>query len=135
MHSRVIHGSIEFRHHSGTINPEKIKNSIEICQSIINTGLELYRLIEDKEVGLQGITLARAKKLMRIWRLILSKDDKMKLFNLKTMNSALELKTSLRAHINYRVGKFYDNNKQEDYRVIWYNTIRMLPIVERPISF
>jgi len=135
MHSRIIHGSIEFRHHSGTLNPSKIINWIEICQSIINTGLELYRLIELKEVAFQGITLARAKKLMRIWRLILSEDDKMKLFNLKTMNSALELKTSLRAHINYRVGKFYDNNKQEDYRVIGYNPIRMLPIVERHISF
>jgi hypothetical protein len=47
MHSRVYLGTIEFRHHSGTTNPEKIKNWITICQSLVEKGAKLGKHLED----------------------------------------------------------------------------------------
>lgn len=33
------HGTVEFRHHSGTIDPEKIKNWVKFCQHLVSTAL------------------------------------------------------------------------------------------------
>ena len=41
LHARYYHGTIEFRHHSGTLNKEKILNWIKICNAIIETGIRL----------------------------------------------------------------------------------------------
>jgi len=46
LHARVYLGTIEFRYHSGTNNPTKIKNWITICQSIVEKGITL-----SKELG------------------------------------------------------------------------------------
>ena len=47
MHSRVYLGTIEFRHHSGTTNPMKIKNWITICQSLVEKGAELGKHLKE----------------------------------------------------------------------------------------
>jgi hypothetical protein len=49
MHARVYMGTVEFRHHSGTINPNKINNWITVCQSIVEKGIELGKLIKDNK--------------------------------------------------------------------------------------
>ena len=130
MHSRIIHGSIEFRHHSGTLNPSKIINWIEICQSIIKTGLDLYYLIEKKQLSShvinlarQRISITRAKELVKVWRLIQSIDDKSKLFTVDSMGMVLDLNIILRTHIHYRINRFYDEDKQDDYNAIGFNPI------------
>ena len=41
IHSRYYHGSLEFRHHSGTLNGTKIRNWIRICNAIIERGIRL----------------------------------------------------------------------------------------------
>jgi len=41
IHSRYYHGSLEFRHHSGTLNGTKIRNWIRICNAIIEKGVRL----------------------------------------------------------------------------------------------
>ena len=53
IHSRYFHGSLEFRLHSGTLNPTKIRNWIRILNAIIEKGLELARSKEhiDKFLG------------------------------------------------------------------------------------
>ena len=43
LHARVYLGTIEFRYHSGTNNPTKIKNWITICQAIVQKGIEVGR--------------------------------------------------------------------------------------------
>ena len=49
MHARVYLGSVEFRYHSGTNNPIKIKNWMYVCQSITRTGIILGKaLCKDK---------------------------------------------------------------------------------------
>lgn len=49
MHARVYLGSVEFRYHSGTNNPIKIKNWMYVCQGITRTGIILGKaLCKDK---------------------------------------------------------------------------------------
>ena len=43
MHARIYLGSIEFRYHSGTNNPRKMKNWLYLCQAIVETGIEVGR--------------------------------------------------------------------------------------------
>ena len=47
LHARVYLGTIEFRYHSGTNNKTKIKNWITICQSIVQKGIEISKIIHD----------------------------------------------------------------------------------------
>ena len=47
LHARVYHGTIEFRYHSATNNRVKMKNWITICQSIVQEGIRLSKVIED----------------------------------------------------------------------------------------
>ena len=47
LHARVYLGTIEFRYHSGTNNPVKIKNWITICQSIVEKGIELGKVMDE----------------------------------------------------------------------------------------
>jgi len=47
LHARVYLGTIEFRYHSGTNNKTKIKNWITICQSIVQKGIEISKVIHD----------------------------------------------------------------------------------------
>jgi hypothetical protein len=122
MHSRVIHGSIEFRHHSGTLNPEKIINWIEICQSIVKAGLDLYNLVERKQVSGQSMSLSRAKQIMKIWKLMMSLDPKNRYCNIYEMGVILDLHILVRTYIHNRVRKFYDSSFQEDYdRIGFFN--------------
>jgi len=126
MHSRVIHGSIEFRHHSGTLNPEKIINWIEICQSIVKAGLDLYNLVERKQVSGQSMSLSRAKQLMKIWRLMMSRDGKDRYCNLYEMGILLDLHILTKVYIERRIQKFYDPSIQEDYDRIGFVSIKSL---------
>ena len=43
IHSRYFHGSLEFRLHSGTLNPTKIRNWVRILNAIIEKGIELEK--------------------------------------------------------------------------------------------
>ena len=43
IHARFYLGTIEFRYHSGTLNYDKISNWIMICNSVMETGLQLSR--------------------------------------------------------------------------------------------
>ena len=43
LHARYYHGTIEFRHHSGTLNKTKILNWIKICNAIIEKGIYLSK--------------------------------------------------------------------------------------------
>ncbi len=115
MHSRVIHGSIEFRHHSGTLNPEKIINWIEICQSIVKAGLDLYNLVERKQVSGQSMSLSRAKQLIQIWKLMMSLDHKDRYCNIYEMGVILDLDIHVKVYIQNRIRKFYDDSFKEDY--------------------
>tara|TARA_R110000765_G_scaffold153681_4_gene256606 strand:- start:5353 stop:6666 length:1314 start_codon:yes stop_codon:yes gene_type:complete len=47
LHARVFLGTIEFRYHSGTNNPTKIKNWITICQSIVEKGIVLGKVMDE----------------------------------------------------------------------------------------
>jgi hypothetical protein len=47
LHARVYLGTIEFRYHSGTNNPTKIKNWITICQSIVEKGIALGKVMDE----------------------------------------------------------------------------------------
>ncbi len=53
IHSRYFHGSLEFRLHSGTLNPTKIRNWVRILNAIIEKGIELESSKEhiDKFLG------------------------------------------------------------------------------------
>ena len=53
LHARVYLGTIEFRYHSGTNNPTKIKNWITICQSIVAKGIELGNEMGHKKTGFE----------------------------------------------------------------------------------
>jgi len=53
LHARVYLGTIEFRYHSGTNNPTKIKNWITICQSIVAKGIELGDEMSHKKTGFE----------------------------------------------------------------------------------
>lgn len=53
LHARVYLGTIEFRYHSGTNNPDKIKNWITICQSIVSKGIELGNEISHTKTGFE----------------------------------------------------------------------------------
>jgi hypothetical protein len=122
MHSRVIHGSIEFRHHSGTLNPEKIINWIEICQSIVKAGLDLHNLVERKQVSGQSMSLSRAKQIMKIWKLMMSLDPQHRYCNIYEMGVILDLHILVKLYIHNRVRKFYDSSFQEDYdRIGFFN--------------
>ena len=54
LHARIYLGTIEFRYHSGTNNPIKIKNWITICQSIVAKGIELSKSIEEGSTEYSG---------------------------------------------------------------------------------
>ena len=43
LHARFYLGTIEFRYHSATLNYNKISNWIKLCNSVIETGLQLSR--------------------------------------------------------------------------------------------
>jgi hypothetical protein len=133
MHSRVIHGSIEFRHHSGTLNPEKIINWIEICQSIVKAGLDLHNLVERKQVSGQSMSLSRAKQLMKIWKLMMSRDHKDRYCNIYEMGVILDLHILVRAYMHNRIRKFYDSSIQEDYDRIGFFDIES-PHIETTTS-
>ena len=53
LHARVYLGTIEFRYHSGTNNPTKIKNWITICQHIVSKGIELGNEISHTKTGFE----------------------------------------------------------------------------------
>jgi hypothetical protein len=133
MHSRVIHGSIEFRHHSGTLNPEKIINWIEICQSIVKAGLDLHNLVERKQVSGQSMSLSRAKQLMKIWKTMMNRDPKDRYCNIYEMGVILDLHILVRAYIHNRIRKFYDSSIQEDYDMIGFFEIES-PHIETTTS-
>lgn len=104
MHSRVVHGSIEFRHHSGTIDPRKIINWIEICQRIVATGI---KLAEDKD-----------KFTMKLHNLIEGRKEEFKYFTFKEFCWALDITPYMSDYIKERILKFYDPDIESEYREV-----------------
>ena len=93
LHARVYLGTIEFRYHSGTNNATKIKNWITICQSIVQKGIELSRVIHD---GSDQETWTDETK-----KLVLQKDD----LGLEEFIDILRLRR-IKQYIISRVRKF-----------------------------
>tara|TARA_R100001594_G_scaffold23518_3_gene45969 strand:+ start:4310 stop:5587 length:1278 start_codon:yes stop_codon:yes gene_type:complete len=44
LHARAYLGTIEFRYHTGSLNPRKIKAWSEICTAIVDTGIDLCNI-------------------------------------------------------------------------------------------
>ena len=100
MHSRIINGSVEFRYHSGTINQDKIINWVKICTAIVDIGIEISR----PEHSIIRETISERDLTYEEFFMFLGLDD-----------------VSLREYVNQRMAKFYDKNKEEDYRVLEYS--------------
>ena len=46
MHARDEHGTVEFRYHSGTLNPEKVKHWIRICTGLVDAAADTARVAQ-----------------------------------------------------------------------------------------
>ncbi len=89
MHSRVYLGTIEFRHHSGTTDKEKIKNWITICQSIVEKGIGVGKCIKQNKSH-EPIDISKERPL--------TKEEFINHLNLK----------DLEGYINNRIDSFID---------------------------
>ena len=94
LHARVYLGTIEFRYHSGTNNKTKIKNWITICQSIVQKGIEISKVIHDNPDP-ESWTDENVRKL------VFNKDD----LGLENFIEILNLK-QIKQYILGRVRKF-----------------------------
>jgi len=94
LHARFYLGSIEFRHHSGTMNKEKITNWIKICNSIVETGMYLSKAIKENRASnnLFYNNIRSMRSLKTITRRMISFDD------------------SMLSYMNERIKKFDRNN-------------------------
>ena len=102
MHARILHGSIEFRYHSGTLNKEKLLHWIRICTAIVDKARDItVNLDHFNNVELNRIILTRDLTLSEIFVLLNIEEDTQK-------------------YILKIITKFYDYNKKEDYEAIGY---------------
>ena len=101
MHSRIINGSVEFRYHSGTINQEKILNWVKICTAIVDVGIEISK---------------QRTRTVEIENAIRSRD-----LTYEEFFKYLGLDEDVREYVDKRMAKFYNKNKEEDYRVLEYS--------------
>jgi hypothetical protein len=99
MHARIIHGSIEFRYHSATINPIKIVNWVKICTAIVDKAKEIAMKPEDNAL----LEIIKTRDL-----------NYLEFFDL------LDLDDSVEKYVNKRMVKFYNYEKKEDYAAIEY---------------
>lgn len=104
MHSRIIHGSIEFRHHSGTLDPNKIINWIEICQRIVNAG--------------ENLANSNSSFYSEMYQLIEGRKEEFKYFTLEEFCWALDINDDLKNYITDRIIKFYSSDLESEYREI-----------------
>lgn len=102
MHSRAYLGTIEFRHHSGTLNTGKIKNWITICQSIVEAGIEIGNCIKEGK-GHELIDISKER--------FLTKDEFVKYLNLK----------DIEGYIDSRLNKFIDTDSIYNNNYIYPN--------------
>ena len=122
MHSRVIHGSIEFRHHSGTLNADKIKHWIEICQSIVALGVKLshvdHDLIWHKRVNIKD------KKVYLLYEFIkrlARSDNDSEAFDLWNFVYHLELKEDTKNHLIERLENFRSSYPEKEFEAIGFH--------------
>ena len=99
MHARIIHGSIEFRYHSATINPTKIINWIKICTAIVDKAKEISMKPENNP--LLDIIQERDLTYSEFFEL-------------------LGLDKGVLGYVDKRMRKFYNYEKKEDYEAIEY---------------
>ena len=102
MHARILHGSIEFRYHSGTLNKEKLLHWIRICTSIVDKA-------RDITLNLDHINNQSLHKTIRTRDLTLAE-----FFVFLGLDSHTE------EYVTKRILKFYDYNKKEDYEAIGF---------------
>tara|TARA_R100000995_G_scaffold45089_1_gene21226 strand:+ start:1591 stop:2901 length:1311 start_codon:yes stop_codon:yes gene_type:complete len=102
LHARILHGSIEFRYHSGTLNKEKLLHWIRICTAIVDKA-------RDITVNLDHFTN------VELDRIILNRDLTLSEFFL-----LLDIEEDTQKYILKRIAKFYDYNKKEDYEAMGY---------------
>ena len=113
MHSRIIHGSIEFRHHSGTLDSDKIINWIEICQKIVDAGIKLAKLNKGN--------ITRFKEYIGIYELnqhIESSKESMIPLDIHNFCRLLNIDNELKEYITKRILKFYNSDKIGEYEEI-----------------
>ena len=116
MHSRIIHGSIEFRHHSGTLDAEKIINWIEICQRIVEAGIKLARLDRGNIT-----TFNEYKKTYALNQYIEASKTSMTPLAVDEFFHLLEVDSELRAYMMKRILKFYNPEIVGEYTEIGIN--------------
>ena len=116
MHSRIIHGSIEFRHHSGTLDSKKIINWIEICQRIVEAGIKLARLDRGNIT-----TFNEYKKTYALSQYIEKSKTSMTPLAVDEFFHLLEVDIDLRAYIVKRILKFYNPEIVGEYTEIGIN--------------
>jgi hypothetical protein len=116
MHSRIIHGSIEFRHHSGTLDSKKIINWIEICQRIVEAGIKLAKLDRGNIT-----TFNEYKKTYALSQYIEKSKTSMTPLAVDEFFHLLEVDIDLRAYIVKRILKFYNPEIVGEYTEIGIN--------------
>tara|TARA_R100000781_G_scaffold20914_1_gene15802 strand:- start:6618 stop:7898 length:1281 start_codon:yes stop_codon:yes gene_type:complete len=110
MHSRIINGSIEFRYHSGTLNPIKIHNWITICQKIVDTGKLLSTYCREDDMD---NIISKHRYIKTLQHIIEER-------NLTFGNFARYLRLGVETtnYVRSRLTKFYNTEQKEDYRAL-----------------
>ena len=116
MHSRIIHGSIEFRHHSGTLDSEKIVNWIEVCQRIVEAGIKLARLDKGNITRFNEYT-----KTYSLNQYIEASKESMQPLKLADFFHLLDIDGKLKTYITSRILKFYNPEVIGEYTEIGMN--------------
>jgi hypothetical protein len=100
MHARIIHGSVEFRYHSGTTNLQKILNWVKICTAIVDRAYDIQ-------------TNAPSERLCRMYQVAEKRN-----FTFKEFFQYVVRDPSVELYARNRIKKFYDYNKKEDYEAM-----------------
>lgn len=104
MHARIIHGSVEFRYHSGTTNFQKIINWVKLCTAIVDRA---YEIQEAK--SMTDLTSYHRK----IWDITRERN-----FTFAEFFRNVVREPSVELYARHRISKFYDYNKKEDYEAM-----------------
>jgi hypothetical protein len=104
MHARIIHGSVEFRYHSGTTNFQKILNWVKLCTAIVDRAYEIQ-----EARSMTDLTSYHRK----IWDITRERN-----FTFAEFFRNVVRQPSVELYARHRISKFYDYNKKEDYEAM-----------------